>query len=353
LVENRFNKYLLYASGEIILVVIGILIALQINNWNEKRKQKELGYKYLTEMRYELQADVSMIDGYISRLKKSIENHEAALQTKDINLLSLDSLSMLISPINLDFKISELTYNKMNNLGPSELSTNNQLNTNITNYYNKRVVSLKLILAFLFESLKKYSDYFTYQQDSLDLYPYDEYQSLINITREEHDSLNRLGLIKFATSVRGRNLIIEDISLKRYALAGLESFESYTVALLISVYNELKEQNPTIDPLPQLPEEYNLKAIDLPEDVLKQYVGRYELTQKDYALIEFEKGELLLSYYNEDIGSKLLKLELYPYKKDKFYTESYYDHIFFKRENGVIKSLYSKEYREDEYMKID
>jgi hypothetical protein len=42
LVENRFNKpaspagrYLLYAIGEIILVVIGILIALQINNWNE------------------------------------------------------------------------------------------------------------------------------------------------------------------------------------------------------------------------------------------------------------------------------------------------------------------------------
>ncbi len=36
--ENRFSKYLLYAIGEIILVVIGILIALQINNWNENRK---------------------------------------------------------------------------------------------------------------------------------------------------------------------------------------------------------------------------------------------------------------------------------------------------------------------------
>lgn len=36
--ENRFNKYLIYAVGEIILVVIGILIALGINNWNENRK---------------------------------------------------------------------------------------------------------------------------------------------------------------------------------------------------------------------------------------------------------------------------------------------------------------------------
>ena len=39
LAENRFSKYLLYAVGEILLVVIGILIALQVNNWNEERKE--------------------------------------------------------------------------------------------------------------------------------------------------------------------------------------------------------------------------------------------------------------------------------------------------------------------------
>jgi len=41
LTENKFSKYLLYATGEIILVVIGILIALSINNWNEKRIETE------------------------------------------------------------------------------------------------------------------------------------------------------------------------------------------------------------------------------------------------------------------------------------------------------------------------
>ncbi|MEJ2113692.1 MAG: DUF6090 family protein, partial [Flavobacteriaceae bacterium] len=38
--ENKFSKYLLYAIGEIILVVIGILIALQVNNWNNERKEQ-------------------------------------------------------------------------------------------------------------------------------------------------------------------------------------------------------------------------------------------------------------------------------------------------------------------------
>lgn len=38
LMENKTGKYLKYAIGEILLVVIGILIALQANNWNEDRK---------------------------------------------------------------------------------------------------------------------------------------------------------------------------------------------------------------------------------------------------------------------------------------------------------------------------
>ena len=41
LIENKTGKYLKYAIGEIILVVIGILIALQINNWNEQRKNQD------------------------------------------------------------------------------------------------------------------------------------------------------------------------------------------------------------------------------------------------------------------------------------------------------------------------
>ena len=41
LTENKFNKYLIYAFGEIVLVVIGILIALQINTWNENKKSNE------------------------------------------------------------------------------------------------------------------------------------------------------------------------------------------------------------------------------------------------------------------------------------------------------------------------
>ena len=48
--EGKTSRYLKYAIGEIILVVIGILIALQINNWNIKRLNLEKETKYLKEI---------------------------------------------------------------------------------------------------------------------------------------------------------------------------------------------------------------------------------------------------------------------------------------------------------------
>lgn len=66
LIENRFTKYLLYAVGEIILVVIGILIALQVNNNNnEKREHKEE-----MAMLEDLKVDLEMAD---QKVKKQIE----------------------------------------------------------------------------------------------------------------------------------------------------------------------------------------------------------------------------------------------------------------------------------------
>jgi len=47
LAEGAVKKYLLYAIGEILLVVIGILIALQINNWNEQQKIAQQTRHYL------------------------------------------------------------------------------------------------------------------------------------------------------------------------------------------------------------------------------------------------------------------------------------------------------------------
>lgn len=68
--ENKFSKYLLYAIGEIVLVVIGILIALQINNWNEGRKSIKSTELLLTQVRKELVFNITKANNIISTYRE-------------------------------------------------------------------------------------------------------------------------------------------------------------------------------------------------------------------------------------------------------------------------------------------
>jgi len=63
--ENSVAKYLRYAIGEIVLVVIGILIALQVNNWNEHQKQKKQETIYLQDLSIDLKKQIQLQDNYI------------------------------------------------------------------------------------------------------------------------------------------------------------------------------------------------------------------------------------------------------------------------------------------------
>ena len=76
LTENKFSKYLIYAIGEIVLVVIGILIALQINNWNEIQKQLKLEKEILAEVKVGLESDYEIIN-------QVIEDHLEFINSKD------------------------------------------------------------------------------------------------------------------------------------------------------------------------------------------------------------------------------------------------------------------------------
>jgi hypothetical protein len=76
--ENKFSKYLLYAIGEIILVVIGILIALQINNWNENRINDKNEQIYLSGLKEEFQLSKMKLEELIA------VNHQNYLGSKKI-----------------------------------------------------------------------------------------------------------------------------------------------------------------------------------------------------------------------------------------------------------------------------
>lgn len=65
--NNKFSKYLLYAIGEIILVVFGILIALQINNWNEYQKERKREKLYLQSLKFDLEESQTELNRVIKK----------------------------------------------------------------------------------------------------------------------------------------------------------------------------------------------------------------------------------------------------------------------------------------------
>jgi hypothetical protein len=73
LAQNRFTRYLVYAVGEIVLVVIGILIALQINNWNRQRVENKEEIELLAGLMDEFEYNLEALNQSIVVNKKVIE----------------------------------------------------------------------------------------------------------------------------------------------------------------------------------------------------------------------------------------------------------------------------------------
>ena len=81
--ENKFQKYFRYAIGEIVLVVLGILIALQINNWNEHRK-KNVQFKSTVEQIYnDIEVEAQLLDNLMQTCYRQVDLNDMLLENPD------------------------------------------------------------------------------------------------------------------------------------------------------------------------------------------------------------------------------------------------------------------------------
>lgn len=81
--ESKFSKYFIYAIGEIVLVVIGILIALSINNWNTERKNRFLEQDILLDLLEEYESNLAQLDQKISMRNDIINDSKDILEYID------------------------------------------------------------------------------------------------------------------------------------------------------------------------------------------------------------------------------------------------------------------------------
>jgi len=142
--KNKTGKYLKYAIGEIILVVIGILIALSINNWNEKRLQKQALKNIYTIIIEDLKNDITEINK-ILKSKKEIEPIfnkilDGLMTKKDYE--NCNECEYLIVG-SIDLSIERRGYNLLNNFGTSKTSADS-LTIKIVQFYTKQLNELNV-----------------------------------------------------------------------------------------------------------------------------------------------------------------------------------------------------------------
>lgn len=149
LVEGKTSQYLKYAIGEIFLVVIGILIALSINNWNETNKNAKREHAFLINFQQDLKSDSL-------RLKEIKENLKVAVSYKRVfesqmkgNVTDPDSLTahfMKQYNILIDFVPNSTTVDELSNNGLNLISSpslRRQI-VSIYNTYDDLILKLKI-----------------------------------------------------------------------------------------------------------------------------------------------------------------------------------------------------------------
>ena len=137
---SRTGRYFKYAVGEIVLVVIGILIALSINNWNEERKKEVQGKEYTVEIYRDLKKDISRIDGILDKLEVNritsrrileiLENQRIIIE--DSTLFSSDALNSS-SVINVERQNN--TWDELTSTGKIPMIDNDSLDMLLKDFY--------------------------------------------------------------------------------------------------------------------------------------------------------------------------------------------------------------------------
>jgi len=158
--DNRPLKYMRYAIGEIVLVVIGILIAIQVNNWNIERIDKNKEVKYLKNILLDLEKDLASL--------------EYQIEFREVRKIGDKKLIKQINGTPVD-NVTELTKNVVNSLMAERFTPNNNTYLELSNSGNLSLISndsIKMLLLEL-EDLYKRNN-FGLEHESFD---YQEYIS--------------------------------------------------------------------------------------------------------------------------------------------------------------------------------
>ncbi len=221
--KNKTGKYFKYAIGEIILVVIGILIALQINNWNELRIQRQKEIVNLLELKKGLESDlitefIPGINYYVKRTKAAKKLKGFYFNTESIPNDSLSKHFYVSSSGEWNFVFNVATFENLKSVG-IDIISNDSLRTKIASLYSNDYPEL---IARGDRVLRYYENHVRpVLQDNFNLYDSILSKNDLGILKNNYQISNRIislygqrmGLLKTANNMKPKvESIINDIN---------------------------------------------------------------------------------------------------------------------------------------------
>lgn len=133
---NKVQKYILYAIGEVLLIVFGILLALQISNLNEKEKSKKLSNEMIAEIKSGIESDLSELDVFLSDQYQVFNSQIIVSNWLKRGSPYHDSLSIHFSKtyVAKDYSINYVGYERLKKNGLRKIE-NDSLRRSIANLY--------------------------------------------------------------------------------------------------------------------------------------------------------------------------------------------------------------------------
>jgi hypothetical protein len=228
--ENNVSKYLLYAIGEIILVVIGILIALSVNNWNQERLNQQRVNGYLKSLTEDLKSDIEQYNFNIKAYTNDIDNNSSVLQNDAYKKLEVDSISeLVISYYQID-KTSNQTYERIKNAGLIESLGSEEINKAINDYYNLEITYYQGLLQWDKGFNDKDVEFWLYNSNFESNSNRDYDTHLLRF--KDSPTKRKDDLIKLIESTQGRNHIRNAIVRHKHMLFRVNNFKATTQNLL-------------------------------------------------------------------------------------------------------------------------
>jgi hypothetical protein len=332
--ENRVASYLRYAIGEIVLVVLGILIALYINNMNEQRKTEARIVEILKEVQNDLGKDILKADQTIeyynqrkSRIKQLLNDELSHEYYKD-------------NPASSKYLIMTANHIKLYDNGYKNLMQNSN---NIPDKYRAIINPLYELYVYDKYEIDKYDDRMneiTNQYNEILMKSFDRYYSEFSSMTISDEMINYFSTPEF------KNLAF------RYALVSWTALSSQLSHFRYSAVDAYLEIAKLIGNEDRVPEYVDHNFIKIDSTILEQYTGIYKLMPADNdnpsttgskLRISMKGNHLLVSDASDSSGTGT---DIYFRSIDECYdnTRYVYEYHFSGDKDGIISGCVRRIY---------